>query len=84
MEIGLIMSESLDTRLRAVEFLLAHLISKTRNLDDLSADRQDLKEIADQGHAWKLMPEITSRQAKEVIETAADLLDEALFQQKND
>lgn len=78
------MIESLDTRLRAAEFLLAYLISKTRNLDDLKADRQDLKEITDQGNAWKLMPEITTLQAQEVVEAAIDLLDNALFQQGSD
>jgi hypothetical protein len=78
------MIDSLDTRLRASEFLLSYLISKTRNSDDLKADRRDLKEIVDDGKAWKLMPEISALQAKEVVEAAIDLLDNALFQQGSD
>lgn len=78
------MGETTETRLRAVEFLLAHLISRTRSLEDLRADREELKAIAEEGRAWNLMPEMTRAQAREVVETAADLLDEALFQANAD
>ncbi|MBJ7441923.1 MAG: hypothetical protein JHD35_23300 [Sphingopyxis sp.] len=74
------MDEDIDTRLRAVEFLLVHLISRTRRPEDIKADQQELKDIAEGGHAWKLMPEITRAQARDVVETAANLLDDALFQ----
>jgi hypothetical protein len=77
-------TESLDTRLRATEFLIAYLFSKTRSREELQGDRDDLKKIVDQGDAWKLMLEISSLQASEVVEAAVNLLDEALFQQGSD
>jgi MinD-like ATPase involved in chromosome partitioning or flagellar assembly len=78
------MDESIETRIRAVEFLLAHLLSRTRSIEDIKADRDELRTIAGQGDAWKLMIELTRSQATEVIETAADLLDDALFQANGD
>lgn len=78
------MTLSLDTRLRATEFLLAYLFAKMRSREELQGDRDDLKEIVGQGDAWKLMLEISSLQANEVVEAAVDLLDEALFQRGND
>lgn len=71
---------SLEVRLRAVEFLLAHLISKTKTSEDLDADRLALKKISEDGLAWQLMPEIAPLEAKEVVEAAVELLEDALFQ----
>lgn len=70
----------LEVRLGAVEFLLAHLIARTRGAD-LSADRQELRAIVDRGDAWRLLPEVSRKQAAETIRAAVDLLEAAELQQ---
>lgn len=74
------MSDTVETRLRAVEFVLAHLIAKTVDPIDIEAEISDLKSLATGGHAWRLFPEITRADAKNVVESAAELLEEALVQ----
>lgn len=78
------MSQSVDTRLRAIEFMLAHLISKTRSADDIKTDSQELEDIVSQKQSWKLMLDIPPSQADEVLEAAIDLLGDALFQSGDD
>lgn len=74
-------TDDVEVRLRALEFLLAHLISTTRSSADLIADRDDLDGIVDRGEAWKLMPEVARGTARDVMLTVIGLLDDAKFQQ---
>lgn len=69
-----------EVRLRAVEFLLAHSIARTRGTE-LAADREDLKAIVDRGDAWRLLPEVSREEATATIWAAVDLLEAAEFQQ---
>lgn len=78
------MNEDMDTKIRAIEFLLTHLISRTRAVADIEADRDELKAIAADGRAWGLMLEIPRQQATDVVERAAQLLDDALYQAGSD
>lgn len=77
-------TDHFEVRLRAVEFLLVHLISTTRKAAELKADRDELQQVAEGGHAWRLMPEISRQTANDVVEAAIKLLDDARFQQHKD
>ena len=73
----------LEVRLGPVEFLLAHLIARTRGTYP-AADREELKAIIDRGDAWRLLPEVSREQAAATIWATVDLLEAAEFQQSAD
>lgn len=73
------MSETFEERLHAVEFILAHLVSKVIAREEIQKDIRELKGIVETGNAWRLMPELTPSQAKDTIESAIELLDDSLF-----
>lgn len=72
--------QEVEIRLRAVEFLLAKLISRTSTLEDVKADCRELKQVVDDGFAWALLPELSRADSAAVVQTAVDLLDDAIFQ----
>lgn len=78
------MDEAIESRLRAMEFLLAHHIARTRSIEDIKADCEELRSIAESGEALRLMIELSPSQGRLAVEAAADLLDEALFQATGD
>jgi len=75
--------DSIDVRLRAVEFVLAHLLSTTRSGDDLRADREDLQALVERGDARGVLIDFKPEEARDVIYAAIELLEEAEFQQEH-
>jgi hypothetical protein len=73
--------DELEIRLHAAEFLLSHLISRTRSPADLRADREELQRISDAGEAKWLMVAHAPANTNEIVRAAVKLLEDAEFQQ---
>ena len=76
--------DPLEIRLRAVEFIVAHTISKIRSPADLKADREALQEVEQAGLSWHLIGDIVREPCRDVVLAAITLLEAAEFQQGSD